>query len=117
MATKTRAEMISFMLEHIGVRAANQSARAEDSTLAGTVLDSLHTRLRKEGLAPYATSAFPEWAQIPFAEVAGPELAPSFRIGGEAYAVLEQRAAHGYREMQRQTSGYRHPIPIKGSYF
>ncbi len=117
MADKTRAEMISFVLEYIGVKAANVSARTEDSTLAGTVIDSLHSRLRKEGLAPFLTSEFPAWAQVPFAEIAGAELAPAFRIGGEMFAALIAAREHGYRELQKQVAGYRHPVTIKTNYY
>lgn len=117
MSDKTRTQMIAFVLEHIGVKAANVAAKSEDSNYAATIIDSLYSRLRKEGLVPFDDDAYPDWAQIPFAELAGPELAPAFRIGGEPLAVLMQAREHGRREIQRQVAGFRHPLPIRATYF
>ena len=117
MATKTRAEMITLLLERIGVKGGIEAAAAEDSALAGTVIDSLHDRLRKLGLASYATSAFPEWAQMPFVEIAGAECKVPFRLPAAMAQELESDRQHGMRETIRQMAGFRHPMPIVTDYF
>lgn len=117
MATKTRAEMINWVLEHLGVKAATATVTAEDSTAAGRVIDSVHARLRREGLAPFATSAFPEWAQQPFVDIVAPELAGTYLIGGERLQRLEIGREHGRREIARQVASMKHPIRTKGFYF
>lgn len=117
MATKLRAEMITMLLEHIGVKAAGQSARAEDEATAGVIVDSVYARLRKLNLANYATSAFPEWAQMPFIEVAAAECGSPFRLPSELMMKLDADREHGYRELYIQMQGRHHRAPTVARYY
>lgn len=117
MADKTRAQMISLVLERLGVKSANASAATADSTTAGGVIDSLHSRLRKEQLVNFTTSAFPDWAQTPFADIAASELLTPYGIGGERAQLVMVAAQRGYDELVRQMNAKRHALPVQAHYF
>jgi hypothetical protein len=105
MATKSRAEMIVDILENLRVLAAGQSASAEDETITGSALDSVHDDLVREGLAPYALSAVPEWAQIPLTDVVSFKLCKKFGVVGVARQEFAQDAEAGRDEMKKNTTG------------
>ncbi len=99
--------MVGMCLERLGVLAAGQSVSANDLAAVGPVLDSLHDQLRKKGLAPFATSAFPMWAQQPFTKALAEEVGPIFgrmQPGGREV---------GEKELAEQLSGKRHARPTK----
>ena len=102
MATLTRAEAIGRVLELIGVKAAGQSASAEDESLAGEVFDAAYERLNREGLAPFSTTAIPEWAQYQLECIAAFECGPFFGLGGERLGMLAAKADAGRVELARQ---------------
>lgn len=99
--------MITKSLQRLGVLGQSGTASGYLVDLVGPIVDSLHHQLRKDGLAPYATSAFPEWAQEPFAKAMEEEAGPYF---GKPRAGM--RAA-GEREMAKQMQAKRHPRPIR----
>lgn len=111
MATKTRAEMITHALRRMGIVGVGGAASAADSELVGAILDTKHAQYRKRGLANFATSAFPEWAQEPFAKVIAHDAAPHF---GKALPVNpatgETLGEEGDRELAVQMQGRRHPV-------
>lgn len=113
MATKTRAEMISRVLTRLGVLAAGQTATDEDSDLAGEVLDSLHKSHTKRGLAPYATTAYPEWAQRSVVKIAAHELASDFGITGQRLAEFAQAAIGAERDLSEQVAAQSHAAPTR----
>jgi hypothetical protein len=117
VASLDRTAMIVRVLEATGIVAAGQSANTADTTLVGELVDSAHSRLRKLGLAPFSLGAVPEWAQVPFRDYVAFDAAGSYGVGGERLADLAQRRQLAERDLGRQTSGYRHNLPIKGSYF
>lgn len=117
MATITRADIVSRALEHIGVKSATQSATAEDAKLAGEVFDSVYYRFRKLGLAPFATSAIPEWAQGSFRRIVAAELAPVFGISGQRLSEFVAEKIAARKELAEQVTGYRHSVPIKTRYY
>ena len=103
--------MITKVLRRPGVLGASESADASDSALAGDVLDSLHDQLRKEGLAPYATSSFPEWAQEPFTKCLEEDLAPYF---GKSRQGAKGQGMH---ELAAQVESKRHARSTEASFF
>lgn len=113
MATLTKAQLRDLVLEHIGVKAAGQSASAEDAAAVETAIDAAHAQLRKFGLVPFATSAIPEWAQIPLRDYVAGDIGHSFGFG-DAFKPGQTLAE---RELARQVSGYRHPLKIRTEYF
>jgi hypothetical protein len=113
MATLTKAELRNRVLEHIGVVAAGESGSAEDGDLVDEAIDSAHAQLRKFGLAPYATSAVPEWAQPLLRDYVAGIVGPSFGLG-EAHAPGKAMAE---REMARQVSGFKHPVRVVADYY
>lgn len=113
MADLTRAEMIDRVLEHIGVKAAGQSAKAEDSALVGEAVDAAHDRLNKFGLVPFATSAIPAWAQIPFRDYVAGDIGQSFGYGERFRAGQIM----GERELAKQCAGYKHNKRTRAEYF
>lgn len=112
MATKTRAQMIDHVLQRISVLAAGQSATADDSALVGPILDSLHDTLRARGLAPFATSAFPMWAQEAFTKILSSEIAPYFGVQPSVSDVRD-----GESELRRQLKTHNRGNPVNAKYY
>lgn len=117
MASLTKAELRNRVLEHLGVKAASQSASAADGQLVDEAIDAAHARLRKYGLAPFATSAIPEWAQIPLRDYVAGDVAQAFGLGGARLGEFKSGQMAAERELGRQVSGYKHPIPVVAEYF
>lgn len=116
MANLTKAQLADRVLEKLRVKAAGQSARAEDKSLAEQAIDSAHAELRKRGLVPFATSAIPEWAQRPLIAWVAAEISEEFgKQMGEADKEMRKSVAE--RRLEKHVSGYRHPIPIVAEYF
>lgn len=116
MATMTRSEMIDKVLQDIGVLAAGQSANAEDADKVGKAADGAWAELRTLGLAPFATSAIPEWAQSGFGDYVAADVKPSFGIPMSNQAKeAEQTAAE--RKLRRQLAGYRQLSSIPAKYY
>lgn len=115
MADKTRAQMIDHVLKRLGVIGAGQSASAEDTDLVGSVLDTVHSQYRKRGLANFAISAFPDWAQEPFAKLVAAEAAPHFGLRGDVSIIGDGR--EGERQLAEQMQGRRHPIRVRTRYY
>lgn len=113
MATLTKSELRDRVMHHLGVLAVGQSASAEDAALVEEAIDAAHAMLRKFGLAPFATSAVPEWAQVPMRDYVAGAVGKSFGFG-DAFA---QGAAIAERELARQASGYKHALPVVAEYF
>jgi hypothetical protein len=111
MATKTRAEMIDFTLQYLGVLGAGQSANANDAAVVGSVIDAVHPELRKAGLASFATSAFPDWAWLGFVKAISEEAAPFFGLARPGF----RRA--GERELARQMEAKKHEHAIEAEYY
>lgn len=117
MADLTRAEVADRALEAIGVKAAGQDSSAEDANRAMESFDTVHARLRKEGLAPFATSAVPDWAQSSLIHLTALDLSAAFGITGARMQTVQALASTGYRELAKQVAGFRQPIPITAEYF
>lgn len=117
MADLTKAQLAARVLEHLGVKSAAVSARAEDSAFVEEAIDAAHSRLRKYGLVPFATSAIPDWAQIQLRDYVAGDVAQAFGLGGARLGEFKGAADAAERELQRQVSGYRHPMPIVADYF
>jgi hypothetical protein len=81
MATWTAETLRNRALEHIGIKPAGQAARAEDASLVDDAVTAAHAQLRSRGLAPYPTSAIPEWAQIPLRDYVAGDIGPAFGFG------------------------------------
>jgi hypothetical protein len=117
MADLTKAQLASRILEHLGVKAAGQSASATDSAFVEEAIDAAHERLRKFGLAPFAISAIPPWAQIPLRDYVSGDVAQSFGLGGARLGEFKGAQALAERDLGRQVSGYRHAKRISPEYF
>jgi hypothetical protein len=107
MADQTKAEMIDRTLRRLTVLAAGQTASGNDSALVGPVLDSLHSQLRKKGLCPFATSAFPDWAQESFAKALCEEVGPYY---GKPRPGWRQEAEE---DLTEQMTAKRHRLPAR----
>jgi len=117
MADLTKAELSSRVLEHLGVKAGQQAANANDDSFVQEAIDAAHERLRKFGLVPFATSAIPPWAQIQLRDYVAGDVAQAFGLGGARLGEFKSMAEKAERELARQIAGYRHPISIKADYF
>lgn len=117
MATLTRIQIADRALEALGVKAAGVSAIAEDANFAREKVDAVHARLRKEGLAPYATSAIPEWAQTAFIDLVASDMAATFGVSGIRLQALGINQADARRELARQVAALKQPIPIASEAF
>jgi hypothetical protein len=105
VATLNRDAMIARVLEGLGVVATGQTPVAADSTLVGEILDSVHDRLDKVGLAPFKLTAVPEWAQVPLRDVVAHDCAAPFGIVGQAFADLAARKREAERSLAEQACG------------
>lgn len=117
MADLTRAQMSTRILEYLGVLGAGQSADANDDARVKEAIDSGHERLRKMGLAPFATTAIPEWAQIPFRDWVAYDVAGLFGLQGERLALVAQNRTRAERELSRQLAGRKVERPVRGMFF
>jgi hypothetical protein len=117
MADWTKAMLSSNVLQYLGVTPAGQAASSEDDTLCQSVIDSVHEQLEKLGLAPFATSAIPEWAQWPLVKYVAMETAPAFGVTGQRLVELAAGQVSGRRELEQQTAGRVHPVRGKAQYF
>jgi len=115
MADMTRAQMIDKVLQRLGVLGAGQSASAEDADLVGKTLDGIHSQYRKLRLAPFATSAFPDWAQEPYAKIIAAQVAPYFGKGDDM--AVREDARKGHQELGEQLQGEALGAPVRAEYF
>lgn len=111
MATLTRLQMVDKVMRRLGVLGAGQSAGANDAAEVGQVLDNLHDEYRALGLAPFATSAFPTWAQEPFAKIIGEDAAPYFGLNRQGWKD------QGQRDLTKQLRTHNKGNPIRAKYF
>jgi hypothetical protein len=117
MATLTRAQVVDRALEAIGVKAAGQSSLTVDSDRAGESFDTVYYMLRKEGLAPFAISAVPEWAQSALIHMTAADIAPSYGIGGERLALVANMASKGRTDLATQVAATIAPIRTTTEFF
>ena len=117
MADLTKAQLAARVLEHLGVKAATQSANSADTVFVEEAIDAAHDRLRKFGLMPFATSAIPSWAQTQLRDYVAGDVAQAFGLGGARLGEFKTAAQAAERELWRQVAGYRHPMPIVADYF
>ena len=105
MATKTQAELVIDVLQHLGVLDMGQSATAEDEDIATKAIDSVYEQLRRRELAPYPLTAIPEWAQDLLRDVVAPKLCGHFGITGQQRSEFVADSNVALEEMYEQTSG------------
>jgi hypothetical protein len=118
MATKTAAQMASDVLENLGATAAGQSASAEDTDKALVAIAAVYALHKRDGLAPYEPTAYPEWAQLAVCDVVSFRLRNVFGLGGERRAAIEQAYPLAVVELQRQTAGRHDPrVTTRARYF
>ena len=117
MATLTKAQLRNRVLQHLGVLGSGQTARADDADVVDEAIDAAHARLRKPGLVPFATSAVPEWAQVPLRDYVAGDVAQLFGYGAERIGEFKAGQRAGEAELARQVAGFRHKVPIRGTYF
>jgi hypothetical protein len=117
MATLTKAQLSARVLEHLGVKSAANAANGHDDATVQEAIDAAHAKLRRFGLAPFATSAIPEWAQIPLRDYVTGDVAQGFGMSGQRLMEFKAAAQAAERELYRQTSGTRQPMPIVPDWF
>ena len=117
MANLTKAQLAARVLEHLGVKSAADSVEASDDAFVQEAIDAAHDRLRRFGLVPFATSAIPTWAQIQLRDYVAGDVAQAFGLGGARLGEFKAGARAAERELFRQVSGSRHPMPIVTDYF
>lgn len=117
MAAWTRTDLINRALELVGAKPGGQSASSEDVNLAGDVVDSVFDQLRYEGLADFAISSIPEYAQRPLSKIVACELASDFDVSQAKYARLEVQKASGRRELETQAEGRDQNVTVKRIWF
>ena len=80
MSTWTKANLRDQILEHIGIKAAEESAVAADAVVVEAAIDSAYDQLKAlpPCLAPYDIDEIPEWAQPLLRDFVEPEVKPYF---------------------------------------
>lgn len=108
MATITKAQLATRVLQRLTILAAGESPSAADSALVEARIDTAYARLRKLALLDFTSSilstAIPDWAQDSLEQFVAAEVAPHF--GKALNKEAEQMAAR--RELQNQMAGRRH---------
>jgi len=118
MSTKTQAEMAALVLEALGAKAAGQAASAEDTATASDAVASAYYRLRYEGKAPYAITAFPEWAWTPVRDFVARDLVNVFGIQGERLQGIFAAATRADRDLAAQAAGLHDPrVAVAPNYY
>jgi hypothetical protein len=117
MANLTRAEIADRALEALGAKAAGQDSSAEDANRAGEAFDTVYEMLRKEGLAPFASTATPSWAQSAVIHLVAQELIPTFGTSGERKADIAGLAQKGKVDLHTQVAASKPPLRITAEYF
>lgn len=117
MATLTKAQLASRVLENLGILAQGQTATSNDSDLVQEAIDSAHDRLKKEGLAPFATSAIPMWAQIPLRDYVSAELVSTYGITGERLQIILNARREAVRQLTIQVSADAGETPTRPYWF
>lgn len=112
MADIAKAALGNRVLQNLGVLAAGETAATADTTLVEERIDAVHERLRKLGLAPFATSAIPSWAQSQMCDIASADVAQFYGKSGQELIEYHQRAELGERDLARQVAGFRHDVAI-----
>lgn len=117
MADIAKAALRNRVLEHLGVLAAGETAALSDQALVDEAIDAAHSRLRKFGLVPFATSAVPDWAQIQLRDVVAGDVAQAYGMSGQRLLEFKAGAERGERDLARQVAGFRHNVATRGAYF
>jgi hypothetical protein len=113
MANLTKAALRDRILEHLGVKAAGQSTASENAVLTEEGIDSAWARLRLRGMAPYLTSAIPDWAQAPLRDYVAAELADVFGVQGQRLQTIMGRQRKAEMEMASYVRPERPAIPTR----
>ena len=116
MADLTKAQLAARVLEHLGVKAASESAVAVDQALVEEAIDSSHDELRKLGLVPFATSAIPTWAQNGLRDYVETEVKPAFGFP-MSKAVKEQEQNKAKAKLQAQVSSHKQAIRVRPEFY
>jgi hypothetical protein len=111
VATWTAAQLADGTLRALGIVGAGQVASAEDTALVAAAYVSAYPRLRRLGLAPWASATISEEAQQPLAKHLAGEVAVAFGFTGDRLAALKMEAASGWAQLQEVAAGDRHMAP------
>lgn len=117
MATWTEAQVVNAALERLGVKAAGQSAGAEDYASMLAAWRSLYPRLRRKGHALWPIDEVEEEAQELVATVLADIKANQFGFTGQRRMELAADAKMARAELAEQASGDKHDTPIVSEYF
>lgn len=112
MANLTRAEMIDRVLQRLSVVGAGQSAKPEDSTLAGVTVDSVYGQFRARGRAPFPITAFPDWSQEPYTAIFAYYAAPYFGT-----RLPREDLKQGENDLVKQLRTHNQGNPVKAVYY
>lgn len=117
MATLTKVEMRTRILQHLGVLSADESANAADAAIVDEAIDAAAAKLRNLGLASFDTSAVPEYAQIGFRDYVAADVASIFGLDAQRRAEHEQRQALALQELRQQRELTWNSQPVEARYF
>ena len=112
MANWTAAQLRNAALTKLGIIGQGETAQAGDAALVDAAWVSLHPQLRKEGLAPFTSSAIPEWAQQPVSKRLAGEVAEDFGL-----PQGEDLRRRGTRDLARQNATEKAPVRVRVSDF
>jgi hypothetical protein len=116
VADINKAAMRNRILERLGVLAAGETPASADQTYVEEMIDAAHEELRKKGLAPYLTSAFPSWAQISFRNWCVAECGPAYgKPWGED--EIDRRKMLAERRLSQQCAVRKQPRRTRAVYY
>jgi hypothetical protein len=118
MATFTVVQLADVLLEHIGAKAAGQSASAEDARKASEAIGMVKAEFDRDNVSQWADDAIPDWAALAVRDVAAFELRNTFGLSGERLNDVIGAYGPALRKLYRFTGGRRDPrIAMSPNYF
>jgi len=109
----TANDVMTRVLQNIGVLATGESATAEDDALVTPIITNKYAELQRLGVAPFALSAVPEWAFEGVVLFVAAAAAPAF--GRPLDASMAEYGLGLLREQMVESNGS--GLPIMADYF
>lgn len=117
MASMTKAQLATAVIEHMGVVAAGQTPAAADQALVEAVVDRVFARLQALNLIAFAVSAIPEWAQQQMIDLVAKDAAPPFGPSSEQMILYGTNARRAELDLQRQLAGSQQATTVEREYY
>lgn len=115
MATVTKAQLRTRVLEKLGVLAAGEAASAEDAAKVDEVIDDLHEQLVQEGIAAWTTAAIPQGLAMAMTQWVARLAAPDFGLANDE--PIQIQGETGEKKVRQLAAAGDPAEPIEAVYY